>query len=145
MKSQYTSTTVLHLSGTTMQLDGIPQDFQKSLLSKQMSVIPIKFYAKICVKLNIRHSLSFDDYRLLGEEIGLTKDETAWFGQSDNPTDEIIQKFNSQEGSCVGKFKAILEKMERIDVVDIIAEWLKDEWYIYCNSLSAGPRLQTLV
>ena len=111
-----------------------------------MSDIPIKFYKKICVKLNIQRSLSFDDYRLLGEEIGLTKDETSWLGhQSKNPTNEIIQIFNSQEGSCVGKFKAILEEMERSDVLDVIAEWFKDEWSIYCNSLAAGPRSQTLV
>ena len=148
VKTQHTSTTGLYLNeanGTS--LSGIPQDFQNSLLSKKMSAIPLMFYSKICSKLDIRR-LAFDDFRLLGEEIGLTRDYTLWLtlGQFDNPTDLIKTKFYyAQEGSCVRKFWRILEGMKRSDVVDVIDEWVKDEWLKQCNSSTISKRRQTCV
>ena len=146
VKSQHTSTTGLYLSETCRtSLNGIPQDFQNSLLSKKMSAIPLMFYSKICSKLDIRR-LAFDDFRLLGEEIGLTRDQTLCLGQMENPTDQMITKFyNSQEGSCVSKFRGILEGMKRIDVVDVIDEWVKYEWLKQCNSSTVSRRPQTCV
>lgn len=146
VKTQHTSTTGLYLNevnGTS--LSGIPQDFQSSLLSKKMSAFPLTFYSRVCAKLNLKR-LAFDDFHLLGEEIGLTRDYTEWLGQFDNPTHLMITKFyNSQEGSCVGKFRKILEGMKRSDVVDVIDEWVKDEWLKQCNSSTISRRQQTCV
>ena len=75
---------------------------------------------------------AFDDFCLLGEEIGLTRDYTLWLtlGQFGNPTDLITTKFYyAQEGSCVRKFWRILEGMKRSDVVDVIDEWVMFECY----------------
>ncbi|XP_027046017.1 uncharacterized protein LOC113673773, partial [Pocillopora damicornis] len=146
VKSQHTSTTGLYLSETCgTSLNGIPQDFQNSLLSKKMSAIPLMFHSKMCSKLDVRR-LAFDDFRLLGEEIGLTRDQTLCLGQMENPTDQMITKFyNSQEGSCVSKFRGILEGMKRSDVVDVIDEWVKYEWLKQCNSSTVSRRPQTCV
>lgn len=93
-----------------------------------MSDIPIEFYKKICYKLDVLREPFWDDYRLLGEKIDLTKDEVSFLGQKRDPTNSIIQKFNSQRNSSVGKFRTFLEEMERSDVVTIINEWIIDKW-----------------
>lgn len=149
-KDQCTSTTELRLSSTTQVAD-IPQEFLNSLLSKSMSAIPNKFYHKICIKLDTVRECFCDDFRLLGEKIGLDKDVTSWLGQRGNPTESIIQKFNSsKKNSCIGTFRAIIEEMDRNDVVTVIDEWLVDEWKKHNNNSPStncgkGYKLQSLV
>ena len=96
--------------------------------------IPIEFYGKICNKLDVFRDQYWDDYRLLGEKVGLSKDEVSLLGQKRNTTDLIIQKFSSQRNSSVGKFRKFLEEMERSDVVTIINEWIIDEWNVACRT-----------
>ena len=138
-KDQCTSTTELHLSSTT-QIADVPQEFLNSLLNKKMSAIPIKFYSKICKGLDIVRQCDWDDYRMLGEKVGLDKDDTSWLGQNGNPTDSILQKFSSKKNSTVGHFKAILEEMERNDIVTVIENWILDEWkkHIHDNTGNCG-------
>ncbi|CAH3041838.1 unnamed protein product, partial [Porites lobata] len=69
-----------------------------------------------------------DDYRLLGEKIGLSRDEITLLGQKGQPTHCMLQKFKSQKNSCVGRFKNIMEDMDRHDIVTIIDEWISFEW-----------------
>ena len=38
-----------------------------------------------------------------------------------------MQKFDSQKNSSIGKFKNIMEDMDRHDVVSIIDEWISYE------------------
>ena len=109
-----------------------------------MSAIPIKFYSKICKKLDITRHGFWDDFRMLAEKVGLDKDHSLWLGQRGNPTELIIQKFDSQENSSIGWFKTILKEMERYDVVTIIEEWVKDEWYKH-NNCGKGYKLQSFV
>ena len=125
-KDQSTSTGLHRLSNTSLSL--VPQDFQRCCLKKKMSGIRIEFYKKICNKLDVLRDPFWDDYRLLGEKIGLSKDEVLLLGQQKNPTDLMIQKFNSQGNSSVGKFRTFLEEMERSDVVTIVNEWIIDKW-----------------
>lgn len=99
-----------------------------------MSDIPIKFYKEICNKLDVFRHQFWDDYRLLGEKIGLTKDEVSLLGQKRDPTHSMIQKFNSQRNSSVRKFRTFLEEMKRSDVVTIINEWIIDEWNMACRT-----------
>lgn len=49
-------------------------------------------------------------------------------GQRGQPTRSMLQKFDSQKNSSIGKFKNIMEGMDRHDVVTILDEWIKDEW-----------------
>ncbi|XP_068694907.1 uncharacterized protein [Montipora foliosa] len=133
---QCTSTTGLHCFSSD-NIESVPTDFQKKLLSWRLSKIPIMpFYRNICNKLNQRRECFWDDYRLLGEKIGLDKDEVSVLGQERNPTLSMIQKFDSKEGSCIGMFQEIMEEMERDDVVAIIKEWIVYEWKISCKSSS---------
>ena len=134
-KDQSTSSGLHRLSNTSLSL--VPQDFQKRHLKKKMSDIPIKFYKEICNKLDVFRHLFWDDYRLLGEKIGLTKDEVALLGQNRDPTNSMIQKFNSQRNSSVGKFRTFLEEMERDDIVIIINEWIVHEWNVACRTCTA--------
>jgi len=98
------------------------------LLKKKMKDIPIKFYSKICNSLDVFRDLFWDDYRLLGEKIGLSRDEVLLLGQKMNTTDLMMQKFDSQRNSCIGKLKRIFEEMERGDVLTVINEWIVYEW-----------------
>ena len=86
------------------------------------------FYKEICNKLDVLRQHFWDDYRLLGEKIGLSRDEIMLLGQKGNTTDSMMQKFNSQRNSSIGKFKGFLEEMKRDDVITIIDEWIVYEW-----------------
>ena len=69
---------------------------------------------------------------MLGEEIGLEKDEVLLLGQIGNPTAKMMQKFDSQGDSSIGKFKNIVERMGRYDVVSDINEWIIHEYSKSC-------------
>lgn len=111
--------------------DGEFAQFRKQLLSEKMKRIPLAFYSKICIKLDIQRPLE-DDYRLLGEKvIGLDKDckdIVTWFCQKGNPTKEILGIFDTKKGNSIGKFQEIVNEMGRNDVSVIIEEWISDEW-----------------
>ena len=103
-------------------------EFQKHLLTRKMETIPtLPFFCKICNKLDVEWQWG-DDYRTFGERIGLSKDEISVLGQRGQPTRSMLQKFDSQKNSSIGKFKNIMEGMDRHDVVTILDEWIKDEW-----------------
>jgi len=136
-KDQFTSTTGLHHS-SSINLASVPQDFQTQLLSGKMATIPIKFYRKICVKLDTSRGCFWDDNRLFGEKIGLNRDEIMFLGQQENTTHLMIQKFASQKDSSIGKFKKIMAEMERDDIVSIVSEWIVNEWITRCNSSLAA-------
>ncbi len=99
-----------------------------------MPAIPYKFLRKICIKLDTLRQLFWDDFRLLGEKVGLDKDEIALLKQKGNQTETIIDKFNSKKNSCIGNFIIILEEMERNDVITVIEEWVVDEWSKHKNN-----------
>lgn len=103
-------------------------EFQKHLLTRKVEFIPfLPFYRKICNKLDVERPL-WDDYRTFGERIGLSRDEISLLGQRGHPTHSMLQTFDSQMNSSIGKFKNIMEDMDRHDVVTIINEWISYEW-----------------
>lgn len=65
---------------------------------------------------------------MLGEAIGLEKDLVLCVGLTGKPTEKLLEKFDSQGGSSIRKFRGIVEKMGRDDIVCIINEWIVDEW-----------------
>ena len=133
MKTQSTSTTGLHHLSSTNILS-VPEDFHTHLLKRKMPSIPIMFYRRICVKLDTSRGCFWDDNRLFGEKIGLSSDETSFLIQQEGTTHLMIQKFNSQKDSSVGRFREIVESMERDDVVSVIDEWIVYEWNTRCSS-----------
>ena len=121
-----TTKTVHHLMTVNPASDF--HGFQKHLLSRKMETIPLKpFYCNICTRLDVERQF-LDDYRLLGEKIGLSRDEITLLGQKGQPTHCMLQKFKSQKNSCVGRFKSIMEDMDRHDIVTVIDEWMSYEW-----------------
>ena len=131
-KDQSTSITGLYDSTSVLNpcpvASTVPQEFQNILLSGKMADIPIDFYRKICNKLDKQRGCFWDDFRMLGEAIGLGKDEVLLLAQIGSPTDKIIQKFDSQRDSSIKKFRDIVKKMGRDDVVCVINEWLVFEY-----------------
>ena len=133
MKTQSTSTTGLHhLSFTS--ISSVPEDLKADLLERKMSSIPIMFYSSICIKLDMSRGCFWDDNRLFGEKIGLSKDEIFFLRQKEDATHLMIQKFNSQRDSSVGRFREIVESMKRDDVASVIDKWIVYEWITRCSS-----------
>ncbi|XP_067056590.1 uncharacterized protein [Acropora muricata] len=127
-RTQYTSTTGLYGGSTIIDIDPVPEPFRKELLSNRVSRIPIQpFYQRICVKLDCERAF-FYDFRLLGEKIGLDRNETSLLATKGNPTHSILEIYDSQKGSSIGKLRKFLEEMDRYDVVTVIDEWIDHEW-----------------
>ena len=80
------------------------------------------------MKLDTTRELFCDDYRALAEEIGLGRDVILWLGQQKNKTEFILQKFDAQKDPSIRRFKAILGKIEREDLVGVIEDWVLYEW-----------------
>ena len=133
MKTQSTSTTGLHHLSST-NISSVPEDFRTDLLKRRMSSIPIMFYSNICIKLDMSRGCFWDDHRSFGEKIGLNKDEIFFLRQNEDTTHSMIQKFISQRDSSIGRFREIVEIMERYDVVSVIDEWIVYEWNTRCSS-----------
>ena len=72
--------------------------------------------------------ISWNDYRLLGEKVGVDKDAILLLKQKGNQTQEILRHFDSKKETCVERFKIILEEMGRDDVVTVIKDWILFEW-----------------
>ena len=75
---------------------------------------------------------------MLGDKIGLDKDVISALDRETNPTDSVMNIFDSKVGSSVWKFQKIVEGMGRDDVVTVINEWIVHEWHISCKSSSTA-------
>lgn len=133
VRTQSTSTTGLHHL-SNINISSVPEDFQTHLLKRKMSSIPFTFYRSICIKLDTSRDCFWDDHRSFGEKIGLSKDEIFFLRQKGDTTHSMIQKFDSQRDSSIGRFRKIVESMERNDVVSVIDEWIVYEWKTRCTS-----------
>lgn len=80
------------------------------------------------MKLDTLSVLFWNDFRLLAEKVGLDKDDIRWLELQNNPTQLILQEFETQKDPSIGRFKAILDEMRRYDVVQVIEDWIVDEW-----------------
>ncbi|XP_074620694.1 uncharacterized protein LOC141879324 isoform X3 [Acropora palmata] len=109
------------------ELNRPSNNFRITLLSKRTSCIRHKFYDEICTALDQDHPLGYD-YNLLGEYIGLKKGKVAVLSQNGNPTKLLMQTLDTQKDGTIRRFKEILEKMNRHDVLLIIEDWIKHEW-----------------
>jgi len=66
---------------------------------------------------------------MLGEKVGLSRDEVVFLGQQVNPTDHILRKWSSSGQATVKKLMDILaeEGLERNDVIEILKDWVYQE------------------
>lgn len=96
---------------------------QRHPLEVKVLDLPLRVYSKICLKLNIKRDVSFDDFRMLAEELGMDRDTTAYAGQQISPTDFIFSVYNPEV--TVGELVNILRKIERFDVAAVLDEWIQ--------------------
>ena len=118
-KDQQTS--MSDLSGITLNQRSSERN---TLLDKRVSQLPLQKYRKICVLLNERREHFCDDFRRLGEMLGLEQWELRDLDQnSRNPADAVLQKFNSKtDGTVRTLIDQYLEPMERADIIRAIEE-----------------------
>jgi len=97
-------------------------------LSTKVTSIPLQVYSEVCLKLNVKRILRFDDFRMLAEKVGLNRDETDFIEQKfPNHTDEILKTWSTKSreatvGNLIELLKA--DDFERIDVADILENWV---------------------
>ena len=86
--------------------------------------LPLKeVYSKICVKLNIKRDIYFDDFRMLAEQLGMDRDSTEFAGQQINPTDFIFRVYNPDV--TVDELVKVLHTIERLDVAAVLVDWIE--------------------
>lgn len=73
------------------------------------------------MKLNIKRDWSFDDFRMVAEELGMDRDTTECVGQQRNPADLIFSQYHTS--LTVGELVKILHKIERQDVAEVLEKW----------------------
>ena len=96
---------------------------QRPPLEVKVLDLPLRVYSKICLKLNIKRDVSFDDFRMLAEELGMDRDTTAFVGQQTSPTHFIFSVYNPEV--TVGELVNILRKIQRFDVAAVLDEWIQ--------------------
>ena len=101
--------------------------------STRVTDIPYSIYGKVCLKLNTKDNMNFKDFRLLGEKMGFSKEETRKLEQeseSPNPTAQLLEMWCKQPNSesTVRKLIELLkeEDLGRMDVVKIIEDWVQN-------------------
>ena len=106
---------------------GTPQN-SNTRLSTTLTKLPLKEYSKVCMILNIKRDLKFDDFRMLAEKVGFNRDEIRYIEQCANPTDTIIQTWSSKSEATVGNLIELLkgEDLERMDVVKVLEDWVNN-------------------
>ena len=85
--------------------------------------LPYPVYNKVCLKLNIRRDF-FDDFHMVAERLGMDRDTTENAGQDRNPSHKIFSQYYPTV--TVRELIEILHKIERMDVAEILEEWIAE-------------------
>ena len=128
-KDQQTSTS--DLPGITLKQNQLNRSTERLVVQRnkclgvRVSQLPLKVYQKICGLLSVKRELEGNDFRLLGEMLKLEMWQLRVLDQrSNNPTDTVLQRFDSVTDGAVRTFVGYLERMGRKDVIDAINEWI---------------------
>lgn len=104
-----------------------------SLANEQLSMsvknLPLPVYSRVCLSLNVLRDVLWDDFRMLGEKVGLSRDEIDFIQQKRNPTDEILKIWSSNpREATVAKLIELLKHKDfrRMDVAQILEEWVSE-------------------
>ena len=84
-----------------------------------VSDIPYLVVENICRLLNVKSAIG-NDFRRLAGELGMKTSNVRLLSQKDNPTDEVLKWWEPQISATVNKFREVLIRMERHDVVEIL-------------------------
>lgn len=122
-------------SGMVQQGGGEDSDHQEThqaltlqRLSTKVKEIPLSVFSQVCVKLNVKQQLGFNDFRMFAERVGLKRDETDYIDQRfPNPTEEIVNKWTQKGQATVGQLIEWLkdDSFQRMDVAEILEDWVK--------------------
>ena len=121
-----------HVAGRDVVDAGMKQDLGKVPLCRldmKVTEVPYKVYSQVCVKLNSKRELRFDDFRMLAEKVGLNKEETALIEQDyRNHTDEILNTWSVKNEATVGNLIELLKEpsFDRQDVAQILQDWVNE-------------------
>ena len=121
---------IQHVAGCDVIDARIKPDLEKvpvCRLNMKVTDIPFKVYSQVCVKLNLKRELRFDDFRMLAEKVGLNKEETALIEQDyPNHTDEILKTWSVKNEASVGNLIELLTErsFDRQDVAQILQDWV---------------------
>ena len=128
-KDQQTSTS--DLPGITLKQNQLNRSTERLVVQRnkclgvRVSQLPLKVYQKICGLLSVKRELEGNDFRLLGEMLKLEMWQLRVLDQRlNNPTDPILQKFDSVTNGTIRTFVGFLKRMGREDVIDAINEWI---------------------
>ena len=102
---------------------------QENRLSTKVTSIPLIVRRQVCVMLNVKRNLRFDDFRMLAEKVGLDMNETDFIEQNfPNHTDEILKTWSTKSEATVGKLIELLREdgFERMDVAKILEDWVNE-------------------
>lgn len=99
-------------------------------MSTNVLDIPFSIYRTVCIRLNPKDEMFFKDFRMLGEKLGYSKEETRLLDKevTANPTDELFRHWNKSDvGASVEKLIQLLKKedLKRMDVVEILEDWVQ--------------------
>ena len=102
---------------------------QPHCLSTKVACIPLKVYSRVCLMLNIRRELRFDDFRMLAEKVGLDNYEINNIEQMENPTKDVLRTWSSSCDATVGRLIELLkdEDLKRMDVVEVLEKWVNNK------------------
>lgn len=127
-KDQQTSTS--DLPGITLKQNQLNRSTERLVVQRnkclgvRVSQLPLKVYQKICGLLSVKREEG-NDFRLLGEMLKLEMWQLRVLDQRlNNPTDPILQKFDSVTNGTIRTFVGFLKRMGREDVIDAINEWI---------------------
>ena len=125
--------TSLYPSGYDVVDRGVPQNSMtvpqvNTRLTTKLAKLPYKVYSKVCMMLNVRRDLKFDDFRMLAEKVGFDRDWIRCIEQMQNPTDEILTSWSSKSEATVATLIELLkgEDLERMDVAKILEDWANE-------------------
>lgn len=98
-------------------------------LSASVKGIPLSVYGPLCLMLNVKRDVKYDDFRMLAEKVGLNRDETYFIEQLKDPTDEILKTWSTKNEATVGTLIDILkgEHLERMDAVKLLEDWVNQK------------------
>ena len=107
--------------------DVVDANVMSKRLSMKVTEIPLKVYSVVCVKLNIEQTVRFNDFRMLAEKVGVTREETDVIKQRyENCTDQILKIWALKKEATVGKLIDLLKEDDfgRDDVVQPLQDWV---------------------
>ena len=84
-----------------------------------VSEIPYTVREKICGLLRSKKTFG-GDFRTLAGNLGMENSKIQVISEKDNPADEVLTWWETQSSATVQKFREVLVRMKRHDVVEIL-------------------------